>query len=659
MILVLIVAMLLMGDSPGATRRAERQDLVSIRQMSLRERSAMSRAIGEFQIAPQPLGRSAEISSLPDPFAGFLCGYTVDNGQQVLSRHPEVTALGDSLSLVHFGWIGYWAGEWCWGTAAKYNAWDPSTRAFIHGVDGCYLPPSPDNLPEHATIALGDPQSLVIGYAETKRVFQSGTVCSTTENLYQSYMTRANTSGTCFFTIPDSILSPPQTHGVSPKILGAVDVFRRIRSSDGGTCRAYHVGTRDLDRGYLFYHRFDPCTKQWSSPVLMDSVPSPSHFLLSYPAAGRAIFAFCRPRDFATGSTIDNDLVYYESADDGLSWAGGTVGTLHNVTSFTNSDLERAYGDAGGAFTSDGRLHLVWVSTFYDDSTGETSDSRCKVRHWAESMPGANGPIGLLFTSVIRAADWIPAGIPGVFNRDICNLSVGVGDGSLPCPAGPGGTNLDYLYVLYTQYGGEDSLDIKDLSSEGFQNGNLYFIASPNGGAFWSKPTCLTATDSVGGTPTRSPGCIPWFYPGCLSEHWGTIAPEVGAVANVAFVADLAAGNNSMGEGSRTGNSFRYLRMSGSSASVLCPELKCRAENACGVPGDLTQDGTVDVFDVVASIDITFAGQPPIPSPPGCPWDLSDVNCDGTTDVFDVIALIDYVFQGGATPPNPCGCHAG
>jgi hypothetical protein len=59
----------------------------------------------------------------------------------------------------------------------------------------------------------------------------------------------------------------------------------------------------------------------------------------------------------------------------------------------------------------------------------------------------------------------------------------------------------------------------------------------------------------------------------------------------------------------------------------------------------------------VASIDITFAGAQPLPNPPGCPWDVSDINCDGTTDVFDVIALIDYVFKGGVSLPNPCVCH--
>jgi hypothetical protein len=61
--------------------------------------------------------------------------------------------------------------------------------------------------------------------------------------------------------------------------------------------------------------------------------------------------------------------------------------------------------------------------------------------------------------------------------------------------------------------------------------------------------------------------------------------------------------------------------------------------------GDLNGDGVIDVFDVIASIDISFSGAP-MPDPP----ELVDVNCDGVPDVFDVIYLIDYTFSGGAEP---------
>jgi hypothetical protein len=62
--------------------------------------------------------------------------------------------------------------------------------------------------------------------------------------------------------------------------------------------------------------------------------------------------------------------------------------------------------------------------------------------------------------------------------------------------------------------------------------------------------------------------------------------------------------------------------------------------------GDLVRDGVIDVFDVIAAIEIVFSGAP-MPVPPG----LVDVNCDGVADVFDVIYLIDYTFSGG---PAPC-----
>jgi hypothetical protein len=370
------------------------------------------------------------------------------------------------------------------------------------------------------------------------------------------------------------------------------------------------------------------------------------------------IFGFCRPRNYSSGITVDNDLAYYESTDDGLSWVGGTMGPLHNVTAYANQDLERAYGDAAGAFTSDGRLHLFWVASFYDANSGITSDSRCKLRHWDESLAGANGPLGVPHTTVVRSADWIPYGTAGAFNRNICNLSVGVGDGSLSCPTSPGGSNLDYLYVLFTQFGSEDVLDMADSSHAGYQNGNLYLMSSPDGGHYWSRPTCMTVSDSIGGTPTRSPGCDASTGDSCFSERLGTLAPRVGSMAQIAYTADGDAGDATLGEGGISVNSFRYLRVSGDSAKILCSgNIACWELSSCGGAGDLNHDSVVDVFDVVASIDVTFAGAQPLPNPPGCPWDLSDVDCDGVTDVFDIIALIDYVFQGGGALPDPCACH--
>jgi hypothetical protein len=274
-------------------------------------------------------------------------------------------------------------------------------------------------------------------------------------------------------------------------------------------------------------------------------------------------------------------------------------------------------------------------------------------------VPGANGPGGLDRSDIVRAADWVSDGAPGTFNRNICNVSVGVGDGSLLCLGGAAsGTNRDDLYVLYTQYGSTDSLDLADSSHFGLQNGNLYLTVSPAWSRFWSKGVCLTTIDSIGGRPTRSPGCEWWgALDYCRSEHLGTIDARVSSIAHIAYAGDLNAGSTPYDDAGWPFSYFMYLRLSGDTTRILCPEVSCWDSLSCGISGDLTQDSATDVFDVVLNIDIAFSGVTPMPSPPGCPWDLSDVDCDGATDVFDVIALIDYVFQGGANLPNPCACH--
>ncbi len=59
------------------------------------------------------------------------------------------------------------------------------------------------------------------------------------------------------------------------------------------------------------------------------------------------------------------------------------------------------------------------------------------------------------------------------------------------------------------------------------------------------------------------------------------------------------------------------------------------------VPGDLNDDGAIDVFDVIATIDIAFSGGI-VPRP-----NSADVNSDCGIDVFDVIKIISMVFSGG------------
>jgi hypothetical protein len=62
--------------------------------------------------------------------------------------------------------------------------------------------------------------------------------------------------------------------------------------------------------------------------------------------------------------------------------------------------------------------------------------------------------------------------------------------------------------------------------------------------------------------------------------------------------------------------------------------------------GDVTQDGSVDVADVVYLINYLFVG-----GPAPYPINVADVNSDGVVDISDVVYLINYLFIGG---PAPC-----
>jgi len=62
--------------------------------------------------------------------------------------------------------------------------------------------------------------------------------------------------------------------------------------------------------------------------------------------------------------------------------------------------------------------------------------------------------------------------------------------------------------------------------------------------------------------------------------------------------------------------------------------------------GDATNDGKIDIIDVVFLINYLF-----IEGPAPDPWVNGDVTCNGEIDVEDVVYLTSYLFQNG---PSPC-----
>ncbi len=70
----------------------------------------------------------------------------------------------------------------------------------------------------------------------------------------------------------------------------------------------------------------------------------------------------------------------------------------------------------------------------------------------------------------------------------------------------------------------------------------------------------------------------------------------------------------------------------------------------CGVCGDLTGDGQVNISDVVAYVDWIYTW--PNPITPTCPSG-GDVNCDNGATSTDLDIIVDWMFNGGPAPCDP------
>ena len=71
-------------------------------------------------------------------------------------------------------------------------------------------------------------------------------------------------------------------------------------------------------------------------------------------------------------------------------------------------------------------------------------------------------------------------------------------------------------------------------------------------------------------------------------------------------------------------------------------------KGCCDLPGDVNNDGSVDIADLTYKVTYLFAGGPP----PPC-WEEMDDNGDGEIDILDLTYEINFFFLGGP-PPVPC-----
>jgi hypothetical protein len=334
----------------------------------------------------------------------------------------------------------------------------------------------------------------------------------------------------------------------------------RIAASRGGSINAVHMLSESgsgCGDNLLWYWR--NVGGAWTGPVMIDVTPTTGYVIADDPNSNKvAIVLHTSAEPQFNGN---NNIAYYQSSTAGTDWLSGVPGTKHFLTNYTDPCGPQAWLHISTTYDNSGTLHVAWDEQRYANATADVA-----IRHWNSNR------------NTIRPVTFgyypSPQSI-GAFDLNLSKLTMGIGDGSSTCSSGAGDEpNNNYVYILYTKFGGPSATEQADYSANGFYNGELYLTVSNTGGNTWSPPANLTNT--------KTPGCDPGpadpqtGLPAnpdlvCRSEHWATIGRTVSDV-DVTFISDVDAGGIPYGEGTWQMNPVMYLRLpKGTHAQYVCP----------------------------------------------------------------------------------------
>jgi hypothetical protein len=363
--------------------------------------------------------------------------------------------------------------------------------------------------------------------------------------LHQLEMLPDSRSWALWFPIPGVSLHIDDQLGETPtlkKLWWPKIEAQRNTSADDIVHVISHAAPPNAD---LVYWRYNGSV--WQGPVLIDQTPTLGYVVTADETSNRCAIVF---HYVPIGGL--NNVAYYESATDGTGWLTGTElgsGNRKLITNYNSVGGPQAWVDIAAAYDHNHFLHVVWDEQRIAGFSEETA-----IQHWTNA------------TSVIRPVTYGYWSTPlhnSAFDLSLSKLSIGIGDGSTLCQGGAQSNN-NYVYVLYTKFGGKTAAEQNDASSASFYNGELWLTSSNSGGNTWSPPTNLTNT--------KTPGCDPTTGSPCCSENWATVGKDVGDL-DILYVADKDAGSVAHGEGTWTNNDVLYLRLPGgaTNAQYVCP----------------------------------------------------------------------------------------
>jgi hypothetical protein len=265
------------------------------------------------------------------------------------------------------------------------------------------------------------------------------------------------------------------------------------------------------------YTRSSDGGETWSSLANVDTLETLSHVVVASPVSDKVAIVYTHPRDY--NSQYYNDAYYIES-EDGITWNWRT-GKI-NITEYgSGEETFWAYTDCAAIYDYDDNLNIVW------NALEVSNDTLYYPAHMIHYSTGSGE-----MTSVVQSEpEWPQGGCDtGAWNLQIAKMSLGVHEAT------------GALYALYTGFHPED------CSAGGYANGDLYLTYSVDGGASWA--------DSVNITDSQTPGCPAGD---CDSDHWSSLADNIGSELHILYVNDKDAGGIPQTEGQLTESPLLYM----------------------------------------------------------------------------------------------------
>ena len=470
---------------------------------------------------------------------------------QYYDAAPHQIATNGSGKYIHFAWT-----QWDViptsvsdnGRSVNFNTYESSTASFRFGSGGVVISGAGGNPPSaragFATLDIDDQDLTHIAFHQRGESQQPSGHYSSWE-VDQVFLPNFAIFIETYMSGSEGVLEDQSDDVIWPHVT--------VDQIPAGSDVIHVVASAQNSNGNIVYWRYKSTdAPTWKGPYVLDSTIS-----FSYNIAADRTSEKCALITVDSRTTVSNpngllQVTYRESLTNGNDW--GPVNTTGIgdaketfITNYVTGTGPQAWVKAVGDYDNAGNLHVVWAEQRFANTSNQAA-----LKHWDKASDS---------TSTVSLAYYDSWG--AVKDRDI-NLShptLGFGDGSTTCG---GGTNLNYVYITFVQFGGISAAQQSDFSAKGNMNGDIYLTASNNGGLLWSTPVNLTNT--------LSPGCDPQAGDSCASENWPSMARTVDDTIHIMYVTDRDAGSAVYGYGTWTFNPVMYYRIpGGTNVQPVCP----------------------------------------------------------------------------------------